>query len=120
MVEPRPPLPPFTPETAAQKVQAAEDAWNTRDPEKVALAYTVDTVWRNRDEWVTGRDEVIGFLTRKWERGAHDSSCSRRQNTPPRDGFRTIHAPSLKTGKGNTPAIALFGPKSANPAPCMS
>jgi nuclear transport factor 2 (NTF2) superfamily protein len=49
-------------------VLAAENAWNTRDPEKVALAYTLDTVWRNRDEWVTGRQEVIDFLTRKWER----------------------------------------------------
>jgi len=64
----KPPLPPFTAETAAQKVQAAEDAWNTRDPEKVAQAYTVDSVWRNRDAFVTGRDEIIEFLTQKWER----------------------------------------------------
>ena len=69
--EPRPPFPPFDEESARAKVLAAENGWNTRDPEKVALAYTVDTVWRNRDEWVTGRDEVIGFLTRKWER-EHD------------------------------------------------
>jgi nuclear transport factor 2 (NTF2) superfamily protein len=64
----RPPFPPFTLETALQKVQAAEDAWNTRDPERVALAYTEDTVWRNRDEFLHGRDEVVAFLTRKWER----------------------------------------------------
>ena len=64
----RPPLPPFTLETALQKVQAAEDAWNTRDPVRVAAAYTVDSVWRNRDRFVTGRDEIIGFLTQKWER----------------------------------------------------
>ena len=64
----RPPFPPFTVETARQKVQAAEDGWNTRDPEKVALAYTEDTVWRNRDEFLHGRDEVVAFLTRKWER----------------------------------------------------
>ena len=64
----RPPLPPFTAETAAQKVQAAEDAWNTCDPHRVAGAYTVDTRWRNRSEFVTGRDEVVAFLTRKWER----------------------------------------------------
>lgn len=64
----RHPVPPFTRETAMQKVQAAEDAWNTRDPERVAGAYTVDTVWRNRDEHLTGRDEVIAFLRRKWER----------------------------------------------------
>ncbi|GIH79227.1 nuclear transport factor 2 family protein [Planobispora longispora] len=62
----RPPLPPFTAETAAQKVQAAEDAWNTRDPERVALAYTPDSVWRNRDEFLTGREEIRAFLTRKW------------------------------------------------------
>ena len=64
----RPPLPPFTLETAAQKVQAAEDAWNTRDPERVAAAYTVDSVWRNRDTFVTGRQEIVAFLAAKWER----------------------------------------------------
>jgi uncharacterized protein len=68
VAEDKPPLPPFTAETAAQKVQAAEDAWNTRDPEKVAQAYTVDSVWRNRDTFVTGRAEIIRFLTDKWER----------------------------------------------------
>ena len=64
----RPPLPPFTRETAAQKVQAAEDAWNTRDPERVSLAYSEDSVWRNRDTFVTGRAEIVAFLTSKWER----------------------------------------------------
>jgi nuclear transport factor 2 (NTF2) superfamily protein len=64
----RPPLPPFTEETARQKVQAAEDAWNTCDPHKVSLAYTEDSVWRNRAEFVTGRDEIVKFLTRKWQR----------------------------------------------------
>ncbi|MDQ8045577.1 MAG: nuclear transport factor 2 family protein [Solirubrobacteraceae bacterium] len=64
----RPPVPPFTEETARQKVQAAEDGWNSKDPEKVAGAYTVDTVWRNRSEFVTGRDAVVAFLTAKWER----------------------------------------------------
>jgi uncharacterized protein len=64
----KPPLPPFTHETAAQKVQAAEDAWNTRDPERVAQAYTVDSVWRNRDRFITGRDEIVAFLTEKWSR----------------------------------------------------
>ncbi|GAB3965105.1 nuclear transport factor 2 family protein [Actinoallomurus acanthiterrae] len=63
----RPPVPPFTEETARQKVQAAEDAWNTRDPERVAAAYTPDSVWRNRSEFVTGHDEIVAFLTRKWE-----------------------------------------------------
>ncbi|CAM3333526.1 nuclear transport factor 2 family protein [Kibdelosporangium persicum] len=65
---PRPPFPPFDEETARIKVQAAEDAWNTRDPERVALAYTEDSVWRNRDQFVTGRAEIVGFLTRKWRR----------------------------------------------------
>ena len=68
MPEERPPFPPFTAETAAQKVQAAEDGWNTRDPMKVAMAYTVDSEWRNRDVHVTGRDEIVAFLTQKWER----------------------------------------------------
>jgi nuclear transport factor 2 (NTF2) superfamily protein len=67
----RPPLPPFDETGALAKVQAAEDAWNTRDPERVAAAYTVDSVWRNRDEFVTGRDEIVAFLTRKWAR-EHD------------------------------------------------
>ncbi len=64
----RPPLPPFTRESAARKVQGAEDAWNTRDAEKVALAYTEDSVWRNRDTFVTGRPAIVAFLTAKWER----------------------------------------------------
>jgi nuclear transport factor 2 (NTF2) superfamily protein len=67
-MEQKPPFPPFTAETAAQKVQLAEDAWNTRNPEKVALAYTPDTEWRNRSEFLNGRQEVIQFLTRKWQR----------------------------------------------------
>jgi nuclear transport factor 2 (NTF2) superfamily protein len=64
----RPPLPPFTEESARQKVQAAEDAWNTCDPERVAQAYTVDSRWRNRDEFFSGREAIVAFLTRKWER----------------------------------------------------
>jgi nuclear transport factor 2 (NTF2) superfamily protein len=64
----RPPLPPFTHETAVQKVRLAEDAWNTRDPQKVAAAYTVDSRWRNRSEFLTGRQEIEEFLTRKWAR----------------------------------------------------
>ncbi|WP_406193853.1 nuclear transport factor 2 family protein [Kitasatospora sp. NBC_01560] len=64
----RPPLPPFTAETAAAKVRAAEDAWNTRDPQRVALAYTPDSLWRNRDRFVTGREEIAAFLTDKWAR----------------------------------------------------
>ncbi|ABK72639.1 nuclear transport factor 2 family protein [Mycolicibacterium smegmatis] len=62
----RPPLPPFTTETAAQKVRLAEDAWNSRDPQRVSLAYTVDSRWRNRTEFPRGREEIVEFLTRKW------------------------------------------------------
>ena len=65
---PRPPLPPFDEAGARQKVQAAEDAWNSRDPLRVAGAYTADSLWRNRSEFVRGRDEIVAFLTRKWER----------------------------------------------------
>lgn len=68
MSEARPPFPPFTEETARQKVQAAEDAWNTREPQRVAMAYTPDSVWRNREEFLTGRDQIVEFLTAKWER----------------------------------------------------
>jgi hypothetical protein len=64
----RPPLPPFTRETAQQKVQAAEDAWNTCDPERVSLAYSEDSVWRNRDTFVTGRAEIVALLSAKWDR----------------------------------------------------
>lgn len=66
--EPRPPLPPFTHETAVQKVRMAEDGWNNRDPERVALAYTVDSRWRNRSEFPRGREQIREFLTRKWQR----------------------------------------------------
>ena len=68
MYERRPPVPPFTEDTARQKVQSAEDAWNTRDPQRVASAYTPDSVWRNRDIFVTGRAQIVQFLTTKWER----------------------------------------------------
>jgi uncharacterized protein len=64
--QPRPPLPPFTLDTAAQKVRMAEDAWNTRDPQRVALAYTPDTAWRNRSEFLVGREAIKQFLVRKW------------------------------------------------------
>lgn len=64
--ESKPPFPPFSLETATQKVRMAEDAWNSRDPEKVALAYTIDSIWRNRSEFVVGRDQIVEFLRRKW------------------------------------------------------
>jgi len=64
--EPRPPFPPFTHDTAAQKVRMAEDGWNNRNPERVALAYTADSQWRNRNEFPKGREQIIEFLTRKW------------------------------------------------------
>jgi hypothetical protein len=68
MPEERPPLPPFTLETARQKVRAAEDGWNTRNPERVSLAYTPDSIWRNRNEFLQGRAAIVAFLTRKWNR----------------------------------------------------
>jgi len=71
MTDTLPPLPPFTVETAMQKVQVAEDAWNTRDPDRVSRAYTVDSHWRNRDLHIVGRDEIVAFLTRKWQ-AEHD------------------------------------------------
>ena len=67
MTTERPPLPPFTLESAIQKVRLAEDGWNSRDPARVALAYTEDSRWRNRAEFVTGRAEIVAFLTRKWQ-----------------------------------------------------
>jgi len=67
-IAPRPPVPPFSEQDARQKVRMAENAWNTKDPARVAAAYTVDSVWRNRDEFVQGRDEIEAFLVRKWER----------------------------------------------------
>ncbi len=70
-VPPRPPQPPFDQASARTKVQAAEDAWNSRDPERVAAAYTADTVWRNRSEFVAGREAVVQFLRAKWAR-EHD------------------------------------------------
>jgi len=70
-VNPRPPLPPFTRETALAKVQAAEDAWNTLDPATVAQAYTPGSIWRNREEFFDGRDAIEEFLTRKWETELH-------------------------------------------------
>jgi len=65
-MSPRPPLPPFTHDTAVQKARGAEDGWNSRDPEKVSLAYTTDSHWRNRSEFINGRSEIVAFLTRKW------------------------------------------------------
>lgn len=68
IIETRPPFPPFNLETASQKVRLAEDAWNTRDPERISLAYTVDSRWRNRAEFPVGREQIVEFLTRKWQR----------------------------------------------------
>ena len=64
----RPPLPPFSADTAALKARMAEDAWNSRNPDKVSQAYTEDSIWRNRDEFITGREQIVAFLTRKWDR----------------------------------------------------
>ena len=92
---PRPPFPPFTEETARQKVQAAEDGWNTRDPERVALAYTEDSVWRNRDEFVSGRADIIEFLRRKWDRERDytlrkELELPRQPHRPPARAYLTV------------------------------
>ena len=81
----RPPLPPFTAETAAAKARAAEDAWNGRDPERVALAYTPDSVWRNRTEFLRGRDAIVAFLGRKW---AHERDYRLIKQVWAHDGAR--------------------------------
>ncbi|MBK8244842.1 MAG: nuclear transport factor 2 family protein [Saprospiraceae bacterium] len=70
-IEQKLPLPPFTLETALQKVQLAEDAWNSQDPERISKAYTINTEWRNRTEFINGRDEVVAFLKRKWQKELH-------------------------------------------------
>ncbi len=70
-MEQKHPLPPFTFETALEKIQLAEDAWNSQDPERVSKAYTVDSEWRNRSEFINGRDEIVAFLTGKWQRELH-------------------------------------------------
>ena len=70
-IEQKLPLPPFTLETALQKVQLAEDAWNSQDPERISKAYTVNTEWRNRTEFINGREEVVAFLKRKWQKELH-------------------------------------------------
>jgi len=67
IMEKKYPLPPFTKETARQKIQGAEDAWNSKDPIKISMAYSVDSEWRNRNEFINGRDEIVTFLTGKWE-----------------------------------------------------
>ncbi|MEU8681148.1 nuclear transport factor 2 family protein [Streptomyces sp. NPDC048611] len=82
---PRPPLPPFDEPSALQKVQAAEDAWNTRDPERVALAYTEDSNWRNRDTFLTGRAEIVDFLRQKW---THELDYALRKELWSYDGNR--------------------------------
>jgi nuclear transport factor 2 (NTF2) superfamily protein len=88
---PRPPLPPFTPETAAQKVRAAEDGWNNRDPHKVSLAYTGHSRWRNRAEFINGRAEIVDFLTRQVGEGARipaDQGAVVRRRQSHRRAFR--------------------------------
>lgn len=70
-MEQKHPLPPFTLETAKEKIQMAEDAWNSQDPEKVSKAYTIDSEWRNRDTFINGREEIVSFLQKKWEKELH-------------------------------------------------
>jgi hypothetical protein len=90
----RPPLPPFTLETARQKVQAAEDAWNTCDPERVASAYTEDSQWRNRDEFFRGRQAIVQFLRRKWLR-EQEYGCARSCGRSPTIASRCVSSTSV-------------------------
>ena len=105
-VEVRPPLPPFTRETATQKVRLAEDGWNTRDPARVALAYSVDSRWRNRAEFANGRPEIIALLTRKWARELEyrfdQGAVGLRWCAHCRHGLRTNRATIQATGSGLT------------------
>ena len=96
----RPPLPPFSRETALPKVQAAEDAWNTRDPERVAAAYTADSVWRNRDRFIAGRDEIVAFLTGKWQREL-DYALRKNLWTFARTASRSAFSMSRMTRRGS-------------------
>lgn len=98
--ERRLPLPPFTEETALIKVQLAEDAWNTRDPRRVALAYTVDSEWRNRIEFVHGREAIVALLTRKWQ-NEHDTGCASRFGLSPATVSRCASNMSGMTTPGN-------------------
>ena len=101
----RPPLPPFTRETAAQKVQAAEDAWNTRDPERVSLAYSEDSVWRNRDTFLNGRAEIVAFLTRS----GRGSSTTRFARTCGRLTRTDRGALPVRVPRPRRPMVASYG-----------
>ena len=100
MADDRPPYPPFTLETARQKVQAAEDAWNTRDPERVSKAYSEDSRWRNRDTFVTGRAEIVAFLAGKWDREL-DTRCASRSGALMTTGSRSAFSTSHMTPTAN-------------------
>ena len=92
---PRPPFPPFDADTAARKVRMAEDAWNSRDPERVSLAYTPDSVWRNRAEFLSGREAIVQFLTRKWNKELAPLSITRSKLRHNPDFNRRDRAPSV-------------------------
>ena len=101
MTEGRPPFPPFDEDSARQKVQAAEDAWNTRDPHRVSLAYTSDSVWRNRETFIVGREQIVAFLTAKWER---ELDYVLRKSTASPSAFST----SVTTGPGSGSAATAM------------
>ena len=103
----RPPLPPFDEETAEQEVKAARDAWNTRDPEKVSLAYTPDSKWRNRDEFFEGREEIVAFLKRKWATTAACIEIGPAHHEQSVLGqFLRSSEPSAEIGAGNSRKLA--------------
>src|SRR6266566_961351 len=109
----RPPLPPFTEETAAQKARLAEDAWNTRDPARVALAYTTDSRWRNRAEFLHGREAIESFLTRKWNceldlYGLMRVRIASINDLPIKEGDRNYHWPLGRRPDGH-PSLSELG-----------
>jgi hypothetical protein len=123
----RPPLPPFDRESALTKVQAAEDAWNTRDPERVAGAYTVDSAWRNRDAFFTGRPAIIEFLTAKWNRELdyalrknHDQGCrDPRPPTPAATRPVASAAPSTSQERAQPGPPIVVDRNPRNPGPAL-
>ena len=113
-METKPPLPPFTLETAKAKVQAAEDAWNSRDPERVSMAYTPDSWWRNRSEFFTGRDTIKAFLERKWAKEL-DYRLKKNFGASPITGSQFGLSTSGMTNQGNGIAPMVMNSGSLQP-----
>ena len=106
----RPPLPPFTEETAKQKIQMAEDAWNSKDPDRVSKAYTVDSEWRNRHLFINGREEIVQFLTAKWQKEQqYKLKKEYWAHTGNRIAVRSSMSTTTKTASGGVPTATKIG-----------